>query len=351
MFEIHVDVGRFVPFGRNEALEQKVHPVRIDRCDAQHEADRGIGGAAASLAENGARPGVLDDVPDGEEVGRVTQFRDEFQFVDDLRAHLFGNAAGITPRSAFPRQALQRGLRTFALLRAGDLARIFVAQLVERERDASDDLQRALDRIGISREQPRHFGGRLQSALGIRRQQPARFGDTGFLAHASEHVGQDLPLRHMVMHVVDRHERHVHFARQFGQQGQAVFAPRAVKPRGGEIGPVRCMRRERGEVGAERRRQILRRHDDENLALAFGDDVGQRQMAFTFPGAAISARQQPAKPSVRQAIHRVTDRLETVGGHQPRADQETQALLLCHGVGADDACQRVAVRDADGGEA
>ena len=187
-------------------------------------------------------------------------------------------------------------------------------------------------------------------ALGIRRQQPPRFGDTRLLAHASEHIGQNLPLGNMVMHVVDCHERHVHLARQFGQRGQAVFAPRAVKPGGGEIGPVRCMRRKRGKIGTEGLGQIVRRHDDENLAFAFGEDVGQRQMALAFFGAAVAARQQAAKPFVGQAVHRIRDRLEAVARHQPRADQQTQILLLRHGVGAHDTRQRVAVRDSDGGQ-
>ena len=71
MLEIDVDVGRLAPFGRDEALEQQVDPRRIDRGDAEHEADGGIGGRAAALAEDAARARECDDVPDGEEIGRV----------------------------------------------------------------------------------------------------------------------------------------------------------------------------------------------------------------------------------------------------------------------------------------
>ena len=52
MLEIDVDVGRFVAAFRDEALEQQFVLDRIDRGDAEHEADHRIGRRAAALAED-----------------------------------------------------------------------------------------------------------------------------------------------------------------------------------------------------------------------------------------------------------------------------------------------------------
>jgi hypothetical protein len=71
MFEIDVDVGRLVPLGRDEALEQEGVLDRIDRGDAERVADERIGGRTPALAEDVLAPGISDDRIDGEEIGRV----------------------------------------------------------------------------------------------------------------------------------------------------------------------------------------------------------------------------------------------------------------------------------------
>src|SRR3546814_10221338 len=51
MLEIDVDVGRLVALGRHEAREKQLVLHRIDRGDAEQEADDRIGRRPASLAE------------------------------------------------------------------------------------------------------------------------------------------------------------------------------------------------------------------------------------------------------------------------------------------------------------
>ncbi len=53
MFEIDVDVGRFVALFRHETGKKQVVLHRIDGSHAQQEADDGIGGRPPPLAENG----------------------------------------------------------------------------------------------------------------------------------------------------------------------------------------------------------------------------------------------------------------------------------------------------------
>ena len=52
VLEIDVDVGRLAAVLRNEAGEQKLGLVRIDRGDAEAKADGAVGRRAAALAEN-----------------------------------------------------------------------------------------------------------------------------------------------------------------------------------------------------------------------------------------------------------------------------------------------------------
>ena len=71
VLEIDVDVGRLAPFLRDEALEQQIVAVGIDRGDAEHVADGGIGGRAAALAENVLRAREADDGIHRQEIRRV----------------------------------------------------------------------------------------------------------------------------------------------------------------------------------------------------------------------------------------------------------------------------------------
>ena len=100
VLEIHVDVGRFVTLGGDEALEQQIDAIRVDRGDLQAVAHRRVGGRAASLAQNAHAAGGPDDVGDGEEIGGVFQLADERQLVFERRPH---SGAGCPRDSAGPR--------------------------------------------------------------------------------------------------------------------------------------------------------------------------------------------------------------------------------------------------------
>ena len=83
VLEVDVDVGRLVAFARDEALEQQRHARRVDLGDAQAVADGGIGGRAASLAEDAARAREAHDVVHGQEIRLVAQLGDQLELVLD----------------------------------------------------------------------------------------------------------------------------------------------------------------------------------------------------------------------------------------------------------------------------
>ena len=84
VLEIDIDIRRLMALGGNEALEQQGGFHRVDGGDAEHEADSGIGGRAAPLAEDAHAAGLADDGVDGQEIGRIAELGDERQFVTDL---------------------------------------------------------------------------------------------------------------------------------------------------------------------------------------------------------------------------------------------------------------------------
>ena len=202
MLEIDVDVGRLAAVLRDEAGEQQLAFVRIDRGDAEAIADGAVGRRAAALAEDVlvcARKG--DDVVDGEEIARVVELGDEREFLVEPSSDVVGNAVrisvlGIALLRARPGEIFEMLLG--GLARRHRLVGIFVFELAEREAAGLGDLDGAGDRVGKAREQPRHLRGRLEMPLGIDREPEARFGDGAFLADAGEHVGERPALRDVI---------------------------------------------------------------------------------------------------------------------------------------------------------
>ena len=107
--------GGLVALGGDEALEEQAGLDGIDLGDAEHEADGGVCGGTAALAEDVSAAGEAHDGMDGEEIGGVAEAADEGQFVAQLRLDLGREAAGIAKGDAvLPDQPLQRLLRRLA---------------------------------------------------------------------------------------------------------------------------------------------------------------------------------------------------------------------------------------------
>ena len=169
VLEVDIDVGRLAALLADEAFEQQVMAVGIDGGDAEHVADRGIGGRAPALAQNVLTAGEADDGVDGQEIGRVAQARDQPQLMGEEVTHLVRHPLGVAPGSPRPGQLLQRLLRCQA--RDRDLLRILVGELAECEAALLGDLERAGQCLRVAGEQPGHFRRRLSGS--------GRHGDHG----------------------------------------------------------------------------------------------------------------------------------------------------------------------------
>ena len=148
VLEIDVDVRRFLALGRDEALEQEIDLGGVDIGDGEAIADGRVGGRASALAQDTSAARIVDDVVDGEEIGRVIELGDQRDLLLKRIAHLAGDAVGKAPFRALPGQVFEMRLRRLA---GGDrLVGIFVFQLVEREGAALRDLDAVAQRVLIA---------------------------------------------------------------------------------------------------------------------------------------------------------------------------------------------------------
>ena len=131
MFEIHVDVGRLFAFFGNEAFEQQVNLVGVNRGDADDVTDSGIGRTATALTEDGsfAAAGEFHDVVDGEKIRRVVEFFDEDEFFADIIVHPLRHTIGVTLLRPFMGEMGEPALRVHAGWHG--FFGIFIAQLIQ----------------------------------------------------------------------------------------------------------------------------------------------------------------------------------------------------------------------------
>ena len=247
MLEIDVDIGRLAAVLGNEAGEQEIALVRIDRGDAEAKAHRAVGRRAAALAEDflvlPAREG--DDVVDGEEVARIIELGDEREFVVKPLSDVVGNAFRISVFADNVRCApaqVRSSRCCWAVLPAGtgSSGYSYFSSPSEKRQASAISMVRAMA-SGKSREQPRHLRRRFEMPFGIDGEPQARFGERAFLAHAGEHVGERPALRRVIENVIDGDERRIDAGRRVRPEGRAGAARRRDDNarRRGRCGPAR----------------------------------------------------------------------------------------------------------------
>ena len=146
VLEIDVDVRRLVALLRDETLDQGLHALGIDLGNTQAEADDGIGGRAAALAQDADAAGMAHDVVDRQEIRFVTQLGDQRELVLDQRANFGRLAFRPTPPAAALRQRAQIARRR--LSGRNELVRILVAELRQRKIHALEYRERLAQQLG-----------------------------------------------------------------------------------------------------------------------------------------------------------------------------------------------------------
>jgi hypothetical protein len=285
-----------------------------------------------------------------QEVRRVVQVGDQPQFLFERVSHLVRDAVRIALRGTFPGLQLQVLLRRKSFRHR--LARIFIAQLVEREAARIGQPRGILQRLRPALEQALHLLRRFQVALGIGQQAEAGFLDGHMLADAGHHILQRPPLGHMIEHVVGGDEGQAMLRSQLGKPADAARIIAAVEMAG-------CQMSIPAEINAEPFQEfgkafidLLRRQRHQLLSEAMIQHVGIGQRALAFFRAPLAEGEQRAEPAIGRAVLRIAEQARRVLEIEPAADDEpnrpeTLLELIASVIGPHNARQRVAVRDPD----
>src|SRR5688572_28292022 len=220
VLEIDVDVGRLVALLRDEAFDQRLHAVWVYFRNTQAEADDGVGGRPATLAQDADAARMADDVVDRQEIRFVAQLGDQLQLVLDQRANLGRLAFGPTPAAAALRQRAE--IRRRRLSGRYQLVRVLVAQLRERKIRALEYRERLAQQLG--RITANELVDGPQASFGIRMQLEAERVERNFAPNGGQRVLQHAPLAAVHVNVAGRDQRHGELA----SQGSGCLHPAPV---------------------------------------------------------------------------------------------------------------------------
>ena len=219
VLEVDVDVRRLVALRADEALEQRGDVARVDFGDAQGVAHDRIGRRAAALAQDRFRPAArpLHDLVDREKEMLVLQFLDERELLVHDRTNFLRHALRPAPFESRLGQVAQMLAGLHA--RRDQLARIAIAQLVERELAALRDVQRFIEQL------PRinfpQLLVRAQMPLAVREQTMARCSQRATMANSGKCVLQRAPFGRMHVHIAGCHERQAMSSAELSQARKA----------------------------------------------------------------------------------------------------------------------------------
>ena len=225
----------------------------------------------------------------------------------DLGGDGVRQAVAVAAAGALPGEPLEGLLGALLPVR---LARVLVAQLVEREAAAGDDLQGAGDRVRVALEQARHLAGILEVAVGMALEAQAGGIDGGLQPDAGDHVLQHAAGGVVVEDVAHRDRRHP------GGVGRLLHRPEPQVLVGGEAadqGHVAAVAEgglEPLQVGREALVSLVPEQDGKQ-ALAPGRHVLPGEVALALAdiplvppclaGPALAEAEQPAQAGVGSA--------------------------------------------------
>ena len=354
VLEVDVDVRRLAPGLGDEAREQQVLVLlrRVDGGNAQAEADHGVGGRPAPLAQDALGPRPADDVVDGQEVVGKAQLLDEVELVLQGPPLTLAQSALEAPARPLPGQVAQ--VLDGGLAGRDGLVGVFVAQLRQVEADAAGDFQAALDGGGETGEQAGYLGRGLESPLGVGLQPKPCLMDRAALADAGQDVLQGPPAGVVVEHLAHGDQGCPGRSPQGLQPGQVLqvagaVAAHAPQPDPSPPGPGQGLQ----PPGEVRPPDLSRRgrQDDGQLAFRMVQEVAEGQVAPTLGCPPLAQGQKAGQPAPGRPVGGIADEVRRpVGEDQAGARQNLQgaARLAPRPPGPDHPRQAVAVGDPQG---
>ncbi len=167
------------------------------------------------------------------------------------------------------------------------------------------------------------------------------------LADAGENVLQRPPRGIVIEDVVGRDRRHLASTGKVRQAVEPRPLVRAEKPGEREIEPVAERRLEEAKPVRQRIVRPLGKRD-QDLPFAVGCEILGRNVAFPLGRAALAEGQKTGETRIGRAVHGIAEDGAAIVEIEPAADHKPEPRLLGRHMGADDACEAVAVGDAHG---
>ncbi len=207
MLDVEVDVRGLGALAAEEALEEEIHPHRVDRGDAQAVADGAVRRAPAALTEDLLAAAVLDDLVHRQEVAAVVEGRDHRELALELGHHVVRNPFRVALLRALEGQVAEPvGLFEARGRRFG---RVAIVQVIEAKGAALPDLEGAVDGgLVVAKERP-HLRRRGDEVLSVLADPRPRFAQAHPGADAGDDVGDRPPATRVIEHLLSRDDRNV----------------------------------------------------------------------------------------------------------------------------------------------
>ncbi len=108
VLEVDIDVRRFIAFGGQEAIKEQGRLLWVHFGDAETEADGGIGGRTAALAENAHVARMADNAVDRQKIGFITLLGDQLELIVEKAEDLARDFIRVALSCAFIGEPTQR---------------------------------------------------------------------------------------------------------------------------------------------------------------------------------------------------------------------------------------------------
>src|SRR5882724_4268846 len=287
--QIEIDVRPLAALFGKKALEQQLHPDRIDCGYSKRVAHSAVGRRAATLNENVLIAAKVDDVPDDQKVTRKMELLDQRQLAIDLLKRSLVRRHSVRAVVA-PSRALIGALakeRVHRLAVGYGILRELIAEILEREAKSRGKLASVRDRLRQISKQLRHCGSRLEESLGISSEQSPCCFKLHVVANTGQHIGKLTTRGAGVTHAVSDKQREPEPTRHFNHRliARLFFTIEMALKFGVDVAPAEYARKLFG-----RRDRFIQTAASERVRERSIISAGQTTQSFGMLGQLIQAR-------------------------------------------------------------
>jgi len=272
----------------------------------------------------------------GEEVAGIIELCDQSQLLLDHAAHFQRHRIRIAADKPLFCQFAQA---VIWLQPIGNLVRIFVAQLIQREWARLGNPCRIGDRVRIGMKQPAQFELGLDPPLGIRQSAAAKLIYGGLLTNAGQDIGQHQARGGMHDDIAKRDRLKPQTVRQRMCLGKARCILAIILRRQTD----KDMIVKSGFQFPQRVAKGRTAKPDQDTLSAIIQHIFEREFARSFHGPALAERQQAAELTKSLPVARIGQQLGPVHQNKPGGDEIAKPEISRRTMTANNAGKRILV--------